>query len=268
MKTFFFLLWCFTLPGLYAQVEVSTSLPANIFLKYEGIPLTMEIINRSGEKIVLKEEDSEDLILLRMRDLQNRAVPRTQKPVLAEPWIIENGETSTRTFDLAQLFTVHYAMSYRCLQDVKLAGESYTGIPKQFEVVNGLLEEKIKRRKQDRIFNLIGLHRGGRDELMMRITNYSETKVIATYYLERHLKHYDPHMKTDKNGKVATLHYLSPSRVVKCEFNPDGTPIGRTYYSASAGVAVRLYDQNDGGFVVQGAVELPGQGGERDASGE
>ncbi len=38
---------------LQAQVDVSASLPATTFLKYEGIPLRMEITNNSGEELRL-----------------------------------------------------------------------------------------------------------------------------------------------------------------------------------------------------------------------
>ncbi|MGA0369898.1 MAG: hypothetical protein ACO3N7_10655, partial [Kiritimatiellia bacterium] len=189
---------------LQAQVEVSSSLPANTFLRYEGIPLRIEITNNSGTDLRLAEGETEDLLLLRVRDLDNRVMPRTEQPVLSTPWMIPDGETSVRTFDLVQLFRLPYAMSYRCLQDVKLAGESYTGAPLMFEVVNGLQEEEVKSRKNDRIFTLIGIHRNGRDELMLRVTNYKNTMVLATYYLERHLKFYDPFMEMNKQGQVAT----------------------------------------------------------------
>ncbi|MGA0332834.1 MAG: hypothetical protein ACO3NW_02645, partial [Kiritimatiellia bacterium] len=118
---------------LQAQVEVSSSLPANTFLRYEGIPLRIEITNNSGTDLRLAEGETEDLLLLRVRDLDNRVMPRTEQPVLSTPWMIPDGETSVRTFDLVQLFRLPYAMSYRCLQDVKLAGESYTGAPRMFE---------------------------------------------------------------------------------------------------------------------------------------
>lgn len=246
----------FSVLRVHAQVEVSTSLPANIFLKYEGIPLRMEITNRSGEDIVLGTEETEDLLLIRVRDTDNRVIPRTKLPMLSEPWVIPHGETSVQTFDLVQLFFMGQAMSYRCLQDVNLAGDSYTGRPLLFEVVTGLQEEEIKRRKSDRIFTLISIHRNGHDELMLRVTNFQKSMVLATYYLERQLKFYDPFMKIDTEGEVATLQYISPSRVVMCRFKADGSPIGRTYYAASPGVPVRLFDKPDGGFVVQGAVEI------------
>jgi hypothetical protein len=253
---------------LQAQVDVSASLPATTFLKYEGIPLRMEITNNSGEELRLGVEDAPDILLLRVRDLDNRVMPRTELPFLNEPWIIKPGETSAKTFDLVQLFRISFAQSYRCLQDVQLAGESYTGNPLMFDVVNGIQEEQIKRRRSDRIFTMISIHRNGGDELMLRVTDFNNTMVLATYYLERHLRFYDPFMEVNKAGEIATLHYASPNQVVLCHFKADGTPIKRTYYEASAGVPVRLHNTADSGFMVEGAVEIEGQGNTSGAGGE
>lgn len=264
---FYFGLLLISAAMVHAQVEVSASLPASTFLKYEGIPLRMEITNNSGEEIRLGVQDATDILLFRVRDLDNRAMPKTDVPVLGEPWIIKPGETSVKTFDLVQLFRITFAQSYRCLQDVQLAGEAYTGNPLMFDVVNGIQQQEIKRRRADRIFTLISIHRNGGDELMLRVTDFNNTMVIATYYLERHLRFYDPFMKVNKEGEIATLHYTSPKQVVMCRFKADGTPINRTYYEASAGVPVRLHDTSDGGFMVEGAVEIEGQTKRGDASG-
>ncbi|WFB35073.1 hypothetical protein P3T73_12975 [Kiritimatiellota bacterium B12222] len=243
----------------FAQVEISTSLGASTYLKYEGIPLRVEITNNSGEVIRLGTEDTEDLLILRLRTLENRVVPRTKVPFFEIPWVIPPGETSVRTFDLMQLFMVTQAMSYRCLQDVKVVGENFQGAPLLFDVSNGVLEDSVKRRKNDRVFEMISIHRNGRDEIMMRVTNYNNTMVLATYYLERYLKFYDPFIKMNSVGEVATLHYVSPQQVVLCKFQADGIPVGRTYYQASPGVPIRLRDNGEAGFMVEGGVEMPSQ---------
>lgn len=258
MKSFYLLLVLICSGFVYAQVDVSTSLPATTFLKFEGIPLRMEITNRSGEVLRMGVDETEDKILIRVRDLDNRVMPRTDVPLLAKPWFIQPGETSVKTFDLVQLFRISQAMSYRCLQDVTLAGESYTGTPLLFDVVNGQVHDEIKRRKSDRVFTLIGINRNGGDEVMMRVMNHKETMVLATYYLERHLRFYPPFMNVDKNGQIGTLHYITPNQVVLCRFTADGSPIGRTYYSASPGVPIRLLEHPENGFIVQGGVEIEG----------
>lgn len=259
MKRLFICMAFLFAPGLFAQVDVSASLPATTFLKYEGIPLRMEITNRSGETLRIGGENSDDLLLLRVRNLDNMVVPRTKKPILEKPWVIAPGETAVKTFDLVQLFRLNRAMSYRCLQDVRLAGESYTGRPLLFDVANGQVYDEIKRRKSDRIFTMIGINRNGGDDVMLRVMNFDESMVLATYYLERHLRFYPPFMKVDSDGNLATLHYMSPHQVVMCQFKPDGSPIGRTYFKATPGVPIRLMEHPEKGFLVQGGVRMEGQ---------
>jgi hypothetical protein len=258
MKSLIFFLSVLCSSLVCAQVDVSTSLPAKTFLKYEGIPLRMEITNRSDVVLRMGVDETEDQLLIRVRDLDNRVMPRTEAPLLSTPWFIQPGETSVRTFDLVQLFRITQAMSYRCLQDVSLAGDSYTGTPLMFDVVNGQVFDEIKRRKSDRIFTMIGINRKGGDEVMMRVMDYKETMVLATYYLERHLRFYPPFMKVDKQGQIATLHYITPNQVVMCQFAESGKPIGRTYFSATPGVPIRLLEHPEKGFLVQGGVKIEG----------
>jgi hypothetical protein len=248
----FLLVGCGCFLPVAAQVSVSSSLPAKTFLLYEGIPLQMEITNSTGNEMVLTEEDLENQVVFRMRNTDNQVIPRTDRPILKEPWVIADGETSERTFDLVQLFRIRRARSFRGLQHVTVDGEVYEGPALIFDVSKGMLFDEIKRNKDDRVFSLIGLSRGGRDELMLRVTNKDKSLTLATYFLERHLRFYPPHMKLNKAGQVGTLHYLGPQQAVLCIFEPDGTPVKREYYQVSPGVPIRLHPSEDTSFFVEG----------------
>ncbi|MGA0368595.1 MAG: hypothetical protein ACO3N7_03995, partial [Kiritimatiellia bacterium] len=65
----------------------------------------------------------------------------------------------------------------------------------------------------------------------------------------------------------ATVHYTSPSQVVMCQFEADGSPIGRTYFNASPGVPVRMMSHPEQGFIVQGAVQVEAPAGSADNPG-
>ncbi|MDA3874873.1 MAG: hypothetical protein PF795_13060 [Kiritimatiellae bacterium] len=241
---------------VFADVSITATLPANTFLQYEGIPLRMEITNRTGEDIRFGVEDAEDVIMLRMRDTRKGVIRCTNSRFLSEPWIIPDGETSVRTFVLLQLFRVTRAQSYRCLQDVQVGDEVYSGKPLMFNVATGNEYRSVKRRKTDRVFTLYGLNRNNGDELMLRVTNFNETMNLATYFLERHLRHYPPFINMNKEGEVATLHYVRPSLAVLCQFEPDGTPVGRTFYRVNPGTPIRLLEHPEEGFLVQGAQKM------------
>lgn len=271
MKTSFLFLWlCLSLSlgnPLFADVSITSSLPAKTFLLYEGIPLRMEITNRTGEDLHFGVADARDEILLRMRDTRNGVIPTTQTPLLSEPWIIADGETSVRTFDLLQLFQVTRAQSYRCLQHVQVGEEGYSGKPLMFDVVTGIEHRSVKRRKTDRVFTLYGINRNNGDELMLRVTNFNETMNLATFFLERHLRHYPPYIRMNKEGEVATLHYVRPNMAVLCQFESDGTPVGRTYYQVTPGTPIRLLAHPEQGFLVQGAERLDSDEGAATSGG-
>lgn len=252
--------WCFFVLLAFsasAQVTVSSSLRAETFLLFEGIPLRMEVTNASGSELVFSEEDPENQVVLRIRDMNNQIVPRTSKPILSEPWVIPDGETGVREFDLVQLFQIRAARSFRGLQHVTVDGEVYKGPVLKFDVKTGVLFDEIKRRKEDRVFSLIGLNRGSGDEVMLRVTNKDKSMTLATYFLEKHLRFYPPHLKANADGEIGTLHYLNPRQAVLCVFNPDGTPIKREYYQVSPGVPIRLHAHEENSFMVEGATPDP-----------
>ena len=257
---FFLLVWVSTLfsSPLFADVTVTSSLPSRTFLLYERIPLTVEVSNDSGEPLTLTEEDLENQIVLRVRDTENRIIPRTKVPMLEEPWVIADGETSEKLFDLVQLFSIRTERSFRGLQHVVVDGETYKGPTLTFNTTRGMLFDEIKRKREDRIFTMIGITRGTGDELMLRVTNKDKSMTLATYFLERHLRFYPPHMKLGKDGSIGTLHYLSPQQAVLCLFEKDGTPIRREYYQVSPGVPIRLMVHPEEGFLVEGGTKVPG----------
>lgn len=242
-----------------AQVTVSSSLGAGTFLLYEGIPLRLEITNNSGTDLLLSEEDLDNQVVFRVRDVDNQVIPRTEQPILKEPWRIPSGETQERTFDLVQLFLIRQARSFRVLQHVTVDGETYAGPALMFDVSRGMLFDEIKRKREDRIFALIGLSRGGGDELLLRVSNKDESVTLATFVLERHLRFYPPHMKVNSDtGEIGTLHYLAPQQAVLCIFEKDGTPVKREYYQVSPGVPIRLHAHEETSFFVEGATPVPG----------
>jgi len=241
---------------LQATIHITSTLPAETFLQYESIPVQIQITNRTGEDIVLREDDPENQVLLRVRDMQDGLIPRRNVPLLEEPWVIPDGESSERTFDLMQLYHVSAARSYRGLRDIVVQGEVFKGRPILFRVVPGTEMRSVRRRNTDRVFTLYAVNRNNRDDLMLRVMNYNRTMNYATYYLERFMRHYPPHIRMGSSGEVTTLHYARPNVVVVCRFEPDGRALGRSYYQATPGTAVRLVESPDGGFEVIGATPM------------
>lgn len=245
---------------MFAQLSVSSSLPFKNFLLYDNIPLRLEITNSTGEAIVLSEEDAENHVMLRVRNLDNQIIPRTDVPLLAEPWLIPDGETSVREFDLVRLFKIRRDRSYRGLQHVVVDGDTYDGPPLLFDVKKGMLLDELVRKKEDRVFSLFGLNQSGGDVLILRVTDRDKSVTLGTHFLERHLRFYPPHLKANKKGEIGVLHYVGPRQAVLCTFSPDGVNGKREYFSVSPGVPIRLHPGDTTPFVVEGATPVSAGG--------
>ncbi len=244
---------CFCALKSWAQVDVKTSLVQDRFLLFEGIPLQLEITNNGDDPVILGGADPTAMLHIRVRTTRRDLIPRTDQPLFPEVWIIDPGETETRVFDLVQLFRIRHAMSFRAQVNVEVDEEVLNGPALLFDVSEGISLERIRKKKTDRTFELFSLNRNGRDEVLLRVSDWKEDSTLATYFLGRQLRFYPPRMKMGQDGAVTTLQYDSPNRVVVCRFAPDGSPIVKEVYQASAGVPVRLQETRDGKFVVDGA---------------
>jgi hypothetical protein len=245
----------FSLP-LFAQVEVVASLEFSTYLLYEGMPLRVQITNRGSEPLQVGGRTPDALLRLRVNDTRNRVIPRTETALLPEAWVIAPGATETRSFDLVQLFKLRAADSFRCLVDVELEDETLSSKPLMFDISTGTLHETIRRRRNDRVFTLLGINRNGRDELLLRVSSFNEDTHFATYFLERHLRFFPPQMLADDKGRIAIFHYESPQRGVLCRFEADGTPVGREFYRISPGSPAKLMPHPELGLAVAGAERI------------
>lgn len=248
-----FLIGLAMMPGvLPAQYRISASLPANSFLLYEGVPLTVQIENRSGDDLVIGGTNANAELVLRVKDLKNRPLPATGTSLMDTPWVIPHGSASSRELDLVQVRPVRYAISYQAEVSLRVDQEEFSTNRLHFDVSNGVPYDRIRNRKSDRTFQLFGLNRNGRDEILLRVSDYKEDTVLYTYTLENHLRFYPPEMLRDDEGIIHTLHYKAPNVVVHCRFNEDGTPVDRRYFSVAAGPRVRLTPHPEDGFHVPG----------------
>jgi hypothetical protein len=247
---------CFWAATCLAQIRVSSSLPVKKYLLFDNIPLQLEITNNTGEDLVLREDDENNHVMLRLRNMDNQVIPRTELPILKEPWVIPDGETQTREFDLVRLFRIRSPESFRGLQHVVVDGETFAGPPLLFDVRTGMLVDEIVRKKEDRVFTLLGLNQAGGDVLFLRVTNREKSMTLATYLLERHLRFYPPHMKASKDGQIGILQYIAPRQAVLSTFSPDGSSGKRDYFQVSPGVPLRLHIGEESGFRVEGGTPV------------
>ena len=250
MKPFFFLIFSglIWLP-LAAQVEISATIYNRIFLLQESIPVTFTIENNSGETLRLGGEDSNGILRFSVKNLRMQLVRRTGVPVIPEPWVIPSGTRSTREFDLADLFQFSSAESYRA-EIILYAFEDAWEIPVyRFELVNGQLVERIRRRNTDRSFHLRKINRENANELLLQVKNFQESRIMGTYELDQVLLFFPPEMRIDPQGSIHILFYKYAELMVYARFSPSGEPLALEYIHPMGG-RPRLVAHEEFGFWV------------------
>lgn len=212
-----------------AQVDISATVYNRIFLLHESIPVSFTIENNSGETLRLGGEDSNGILRFSVTNLRMQLVRRTSGSILNEPWVIPSGTRATREFDLSELFQFSSAESYRA-NIVLYAFEDAWEIPTyKFELVNGQLIERIRRRNMDRSFHLRKINRQNANELLMQVKDFNEKRVLGTYELDQVLLFFPPEMRIDARGFIHILFYKYAELMVYARFSPTGEPLELQY---------------------------------------
>lgn len=209
---------------LAAQVDISATVFNRTFLLQESIPLRFTIENNSGETLRLGGGDANGILRVSVTNLRLQLVRRTGVPLLSEPWIIPSGTRDTREFDLADVFQFSSAESYRASLILYAFDDAWEIPPYQFELVNGQLIERIRRRNRDRSFQLRKINRNNVNELLLQVKNFQESRILATYELDQVLMFFPPEMRIDSQGFIHILFYKFAELLVYARFTPDGEP--------------------------------------------
>lgn len=255
MKPIFFLVFSglVWLP-LAAQVEISAMVNNRIFLLHESIPISVTIENNSGETLRLGVPDANGALRFSVNNLRLQIVRRSGVPALSEPWIIPSGSRDTRDFDLSEIFQFTSAESYRATI-VLHAFDSAWEIPVyRFELVNGQLVERIRRRNVDRSFHLRKINRKNGNELLLQVKNFSESRVFGTFELDQALLFFPPEMRIDHQGFIHILFYKFAELMVYARFSPTGEPLDLEYLHPMGGRPSLVAHEEWGFWVPEGRV--------------
>lgn len=256
---------CAVFPVTRAQLNLSANFPNRTFLLYEGIPLELQIENQSGEGILIGGPAADARLRIVVTNMASQIIARNDVPIVGTPWLIPDGITSSRVFDLLELFRIHSAESYRVQVELHAQDEAWALNPIRFNVVTGTAHGKIRRRNVDRTFHLFSVNRNNRHELLLRVTDHSERRVLNTYMLERVMLFIPPDMRVDSRGGLHILFYKFADLMVYCRFEADGTPIVREYM-APGNRRPTLVPHDEFGFWVPDGDLLPPTDADRAAA--
>ena len=247
---------CFCwVPAALAQLEISATMPQQSYLLFEGIPVEVNIDNRSGETLQLGGQEPNAVLRFVVRNTRNQIVHRSDVPLHETMWVIPDGIRSARTFDLVQLYDIRRANSYRCEVRLVALDEQFSPPPLLFSVKSGTEQRKIRRRNVDRSFALISVNRAEGDDLMLRVSDYTEQDILGTYSLERVMLFLPPQMEMDDRGNLHILFYRTNRVMVYCLFDRTGEPVLREYLRPTV-ARPELVRHPELGFWVPGAEDM------------
>lgn len=268
MKPFLLFLAVFALGSVaFADLQVTAQMPHQTFLLFESIPVRVNIRNRTGETLQFGGVEPNAHLRLVVTDTQSRIVHRTETPIFPRMWLAPDGLTATLELELTELFEFREAGSYRCEIAVVYDREMWSTPIHLFEIRNGTRQGRLRIRNTNRTFTLLSVNRSRREELLLRVSDYQENQIFATYELERVLLFLPPEMKVDDQGVVHILFYKFNDLMVYCRFRSDGTPIIREYLRPIRS-RPRLEEHPEMGFWVPGAEILPPVDGAAAPAGE
>lgn len=240
--------------GVRAQIEFSGNVANRIFLLQESIPVSLTVSNNTGETLVLGGEGANARLHVSVMNLRMQLVRRTDEPMFPEPWVILNGTDSTREFDLSALYQFTSAESYRATAVLSAFEDAWELPPYKFELVNGQLMERARRRAVDRSFHLRMVNRDNANELLLQVMSFDEKQVFRTYRLDQVLTFFPPEMKMDAQGGIHVLFYKFAELMVYARFSPAGVPLSMEYIQTAGDRPVLVPHEELGFWVPAGRV--------------
>jgi len=238
---------------LQARITVRAELVSDTYLQYESIRFQVKVINESGSLLTFGGASPNSRLHLKVTDTEGDLIPRTGRPFFNESWTVAPGQTAMRTFSLPRLFKIQEVGSYRLDTIVRFPDDTaLKDKTRLFSVVSGIQVAEQKVKAKDRTFTLLSVNRNRREEILMRISNHEETKVMGTYFLGPYLKFYTPTFQVGRNDQVAVLHHASPTEIVFSLFKTNGEPVRKRTLPTTAADPVRLVEDEELGFVVRG----------------
>jgi hypothetical protein len=131
------ILWLGSACGLSAQIAVEVTMDREQFLPNESIPVSVRIVNRSGETIHLGKDA--DWLTFSVESNDGYIVNKSGEVPVIKEFDLENSDRATRRCDLVPYYNLgqpgHY--SVRATVKIKPWNMEVTTDPKSFDIIQG-----------------------------------------------------------------------------------------------------------------------------------
>jgi hypothetical protein len=263
----------FSLFNAPAQViTVQVLMEQDQFLPGESLPVTVRIVNSSGQSLHLGADSKWLTFTVESVD-NNFVVMKTDDPPVAGEFDLGSSEAATKRLDLAPYFTMTHTGRYRVVATLHIK-EWSVDVPspaKEFDIIDGaqlwsqdfgvpvpagvtnqppvvrkyILEEANYLRQQLRMYVLVS------DQSGSRVLKVSAIGPMVSFSR--------PEAQLDRLSNLHVLYQSGAQSFIYSVVNPDGNIAQQEIYDY-LGTRPRLGMNGDGDIVVQGGVRRVKQG--------
>ncbi len=241
-----------------AQLEVRVELENNVVLLYETVIAQVKIMNNSSEKILLADYGAARLSFIVEDSARDKLVARTKTRILSSPVVLQPWLEETVKVNLLSAYQLRQASAYKVLARIHWENKDFTSNRAFLDVVNGMnLVEKratLQGSSEMGTYTLLALHRDGKQQLFLRLTNDPRELCYGVYALGPYIRMQMPEMSFDGQGRMHVLHQSAPARFTHSIMNQ--RMVSSEYYSGASG-QVNLVRQS-GTVMVEGGRDYVG----------
>lgn len=263
----------FSLFNAPAQVvTVQVLMEQDQFLPGESQPVTVRVINNSGQSLHLGEAANWLTFNVESAD-DNGVVMKNADPPVAGGFDLGSSEVATKRVDLTPYFALTHAGRYRVVATVRIPewGSAVTSPAKEFDIIDGaqlwsqdfglpvpagvtnqlpvirkyILEEANYLRKQLRMYVLV--------------SDQSGTRILKVSAIGPMVSFSQPEAQLDRASNLHMLYQSGAQSFIYSVVNPDGNITLQEVYDY-LGTRPRLALNDAGDIVVKGGVRRPKPG--------
>ena len=248
-----------------AQVAVNLTLEQEQFLPSEALPVTVHVVNRSGQPLHLGADPN--WLTFSVESADSFIVTKQSDPPVQGEFNLDSSQVATKRVDLAPYFVMSRPGRYRITATVRIKdwGTEVSSPPCSFDVINGAklwsqvfglplpagvtnsqpevrkytLEEANYLRSQLRMY--------------VRVSDESGTRVFKVRPIGPMVSFSQPEPQLDRFSNLHVLYQSGAATFTYSVINPNGDIVLQEIYDYLK-VRPRLRADDDGNIVVYGGV--------------
>lgn len=251
-------------------VTVEVKLDQDQFLPGESLPVTVRVLNNSGQTLKLGANPNWLKFSIVYAD-NGAAVINNSEPPVVEPFTLGSSEIATKRLDIAPYFRLKHAGRYHLVATVHIDewNSDVVSPPKDFDIIDGaeiwsqdfgvpttvtnrppevrkyILEEANYLRKQLRLYVLV--------------SNQSRTAFYKVTAVGPMVSFSQPEEQLDRMSNLHVLYQSGAQSFIYSVINPDGTITQQDIYDL-VNTRPHLSMNSAGDIVVVGGVRRPKPG--------